>query len=116
MPGAVETCLRTRSTHRDDMFRTSKNASRTCGNAVATWLALVAALAAVAADTGGVIEPQPVSLYLNVERKGGLVTGLTHENFRLREDGQAVLFRLERPEEPASIAVLMEYSQASAYL
>ena len=58
---------------------------------------------------------EPVSVYLNVETKGKLVTGLTKENFRLYEDGKPQAFRLETPEEPASVAVLVEYSSASAY-
>ncbi len=60
-------------------------------------------------------ETETLSLYLNVEKGGGLVTGLTENNFRLYEDGQRLPFRLEKPEEPASIALLMEYSQASGY-
>jgi VWFA-related protein len=60
-------------------------------------------------------QPEPVSIYLNVERGDGLITGLTHANFHLYEDGEARPFRLEQPEKPASIALLVEYSQASWY-
>ena len=82
---------------------------------------VIAALALVAAPAGASlaasIEPagETVSLYLNVEKNGGLVTGLTHRNFRLYQDGKAQPFRLEKPEEPASIALLVEYSRASGY-
>ncbi|HXG34992.1 MAG TPA: VWA domain-containing protein [Bryobacteraceae bacterium] len=54
-----------------------------------------------------------VSLYVTVEKGGGLVTGLTEKNFRLYEDGQPKPFRLEPPETPATIALLVEHSQAS---
>ena len=60
-------------------------------------------------------EMETVSVYLNVERDGSLVTGLGEANFRFREDGRTRQFRLERPEEPASIAVLLEYSRSSGY-
>ena len=58
---------------------------------------------------------ETVSIYLNVESKGGLVTGLQRENFRLWEDGHSQVFRLEKPEEPAAIAFLIEYSTSSGY-
>ena len=84
-----------------------------------TWkVALVLAAAAwpIGARTGS-IEPggESVSLYLNVERNGALITGLTQGHFRLYQDGKPQPFRLERPEEPASIALLVEYSGSSAY-
>jgi VWFA-related protein len=75
----------------------------------------------VALPAGGnlraVINPavEPVSVYLNVEKDGNLVMGLTEKNFRLYQDGEARAFRLEKPEEPASIAVLVEYSRSSGY-
>ncbi|HVV44691.1 MAG TPA: VWA domain-containing protein [Bryobacteraceae bacterium] len=83
-----------------------------------TWkTALIAAftLAAALGETPTPPRAAPVSLYLNVEKSGGLVTGLTQGNFRLYLDGKAQPFRLERPEEPASIALLVEYSGSSRY-
>lgn len=59
--------------------------------------------------------PETVSIYFNVEKDGNLVTGLTQGNFRLYEDGNAVPFRLAPLEEPASIALLVEYSRSSGY-
>lgn len=53
------------------------------------------------------------SLYVTVESDGGLVRGLTQNNFRLFEDGKAKSFKLEEPESPASIALLLENSQSS---
>ena len=75
----------------------------------------------IALPAGGnlraVINPaaETVSVYLNVEKDGNLVSGLTEKNFRLYQDGDAQRFRLEKPEEPASIAVLAEYSRSSGY-
>ena len=79
--------------------------------------ALVAAIALSAGAVRAGINPaaEPVSVYLNVEKDGNLVMGLTEKNFRLYQDGEAQRFRLEKPEEPASIALLVEYSQASGY-
>ncbi len=57
-----------------------------------------------------------MSLYLNVEKDGGLISGLGQRNFRLQIDGNAQPFRLEKPEEPASIALLVEYSASSGYV
>lgn len=54
-----------------------------------------------------------VPLYLNVETDGQLISGLTAANFRVYEDGQPRPFHLEKPEEPASIALLVENSRAS---
>ncbi len=54
-----------------------------------------------------------VSLYLNVEEENKLVQGLKAGNFRLRIDGENVPFELREPEKPASIAILVEYSEAS---
>lgn len=77
-------------------------------------------LAVVALSLGqlpGRVESQlePVSLYLNVQKGGDLVTGLRAGNFRLYEDGKSQPFRLEKPEEPASIALLVEHSASSGY-
>ena len=54
-----------------------------------------------------------VSLYVTVEHDGGLVQGLKGDNFRLYQDGETVPFRLAKPEKPAAIALLVEYSQSS---
>ncbi len=53
------------------------------------------------------------SLYLTVEKDGKLVEGLAPGNFRLYEDGEPRGFRITRPEKPAAVAVLLEYSQSS---
>src|SRR5690348_13653034 len=60
-------------------------------------------------------EPEQVSLYLNVEKGGGLVTGLGNGNFRLYVDGKLVPAHLEKPETPASVALLVEYSNSTGY-
>jgi len=59
---------------------------------------------------------ETISLYLNVEKNGQLISGLLPGNFRLSEDGHSREFRLEKPEEPASIAFLIEYSASSSHL
>lgn len=77
-------------------------------------LSNAACLAAVAALLSQGITPgRTVSLYVTVEKGGGLVTGLSEKNFRLYEDGQPKPFRLEPPETPAAIALLIEHSQSS---
>ena len=81
----------------------------------------VACVFAAAALLGGQVSAatgpgqETVSLYLNVEKDGGLVTGLAQKNFRLYLDSKPRPFRLEKPEEPASIALLVEYSISSGY-
>ena len=55
------------------------------------------------------------SLYLNVEKGGRLITGLTQANLRLYVNGKPHPFRLEKPEQPASIALLVEHSGSSGY-
>src|SRR5690348_2726353 len=79
-------------------------------------VAILLAVAAVRVWAGS-IEPQtePVSVYLNVEKDGGLVTGLTQANFRLFQDGKALPFRVAEPEKTASIALLVEYNTSSGY-
>ncbi len=57
----------------------------------------------------------PVSLYFTVEDGDKLIGGLKEENFRLYEDGRPAPFRLAPPESPATITLLVEYSQASLY-
>jgi len=56
---------------------------------------------------------RPVSLYVTVEKDGGLVSGLSRKNFRLYEDGEAREFQLQKPEAPVVLALLVEYSQSS---
>jgi VWFA-related protein len=83
-----------------------------------TWkVALVTAVTLATAYSRNAIQPstEPVSLYLNVETDKGLVTGLTQGNFRLYLDAKPKPFRLEKPEEPASIALLVEHSGSSGY-
>jgi VWFA-related protein len=77
---------------------------------------LVLALAQVAlrpATAAELERANAVSLYLNVETKGKLISGLTQQNFRLYQDGESQPFRLEKPEEPASVALLVENSRIS---
>jgi VWFA-related protein len=80
-------------------------------------VALVTAVTLVVAYGRNAIQAatEPVSLYLNVETNKGLVTGLTQGNFRLYLDGKPQPFWLEKPEEPASVALLVEYSASSGY-
>lgn len=59
-------------------------------------------------------EQQPLSLYVTVSKDDKLIGGLAQDNFRLYEDGKPVEFKLETPEKPISIALLVEYSQSSA--
>jgi VWFA-related protein len=98
------------------MLNTS-NGTETCHR-----LIQAIAIALIAACTPSLLpgriagaEPEQVSLYLNVEKDGKLVTGLGTDNFRLYVDGKIVPARLERPETPASIALLVEYSNSTGY-
>ena len=78
-------------------------------------IALMFVLAAVAYSLPAADQhPEPVSLYVTVEQGDKLITGLKQQNFRLLEDGQLREFRLEQPEKPVSIALLVEYSRSSA--
>jgi hypothetical protein len=79
-------------------------------------LAALLALTVLSGCTLNGREPnfETVSLYLNIEKNDAFVTGLDEDNFRLHEDGQALPFRIDAPEAPASIALLVEYSQFSA--
>jgi VWFA-related protein len=52
-------------------------------------------------------------LYVHVEQDGKLVTGLTSSNFRVFLDGRGQAFELETPETPATVVLLVEYSQRS---
>ncbi|MCI0421300.1 MAG: VWA domain-containing protein [Acidobacteria bacterium] len=58
-------------------------------------------------------ESRPVSLFVTVEENGGLVTGLTAENFRVLENDRPRAFQLQELNNPASIVLLVEYSQSS---
>lgn len=80
-------------------------------------VALIAVASIATAGSRNTVQPgsEPVSLYLNVETDRGLVTGLTQGNFRLYLDGKPQPFRLEKAEEPASIALLVEHSASSGY-
>jgi VWFA-related protein len=95
-------------------------ANQTFGKQLALAALLGIALAGVpqpgaAANSKDQEKGETVSLYLNVETNGKLVTGLAKENFRLYEDGRSRPFRLEKPEEPAAIAFLVEHSASSLY-
>lgn len=57
--------------------------------------------------------PKEVSIYVTVEQGDKLVQGLGQQNFRLLENGQSKTFRLEAPEKPVTIALLVEYSRSS---
>lgn len=76
-------------------------------------LCLPLALLAAGVFTAGPGETE--SLYVTVERDGGIVQGLTARNFHLYEEGEARPFQLETPEIPASIVFLVEYSRSSWY-
>jgi VWFA-related protein len=78
---------------------------------IAALLALALSPAAAAVDPN----PETVSVYLNVEKGGSLISGLSQGNFRFYQDGKPQPFRLEKPEEPTSIALLVEYSRSSGY-
>ena len=94
------------------MFNTS--ASRP----IAFLMALAAAMCTSplsARDAAKTPAPEDVPLYLNVEKGDKLIMGLGQNNFRVYVDGKLVPFRLEKPEEPASIALLVEYSRSSGY-
>lgn len=58
-------------------------------------------------------DAQQVSLYVNVEEKDNLVTGLQASDFRLTEDGEPRSFQLEMPETPILVTLLVEDSQRS---
>lgn len=98
-------------------MRRSANQTRYNFRSVAAAIGLLsmasACSAAAAVDAPAGSKTETVSLYLNVEKDGKLITGLQRGNFRLSEDGKSREFRLEKPEEPASIAFLVEYSASS---
>jgi VWFA-related protein len=82
---------------------------------LALWLPSIAGPLPAGVDPAIDAKGETVSLYLNVEKNSQLVTGLQHANFRLYEDGKSREFRLEKPEEPAAIAFLIEYASSSGY-
>ena len=96
------------------MFNPANNVQRQTAWKVAIGLA---ALTWPLGARSGAVEPriESRSLYLNVEKGGALISGLTQENFRLYVDGKSHPFRLEKPEEPASVALLVEHSGSSGY-
>ena len=98
------------------MFKSKRHANSPDHRPVATLAALVVGLASGLLAGSADPKPETVSLYLNVEAKGGLVSGLRQGNFRLYQDGQPQRFRLETPETPASVALLVEHSRSSEYL
>jgi VWFA-related protein len=61
------------------------------------------------------VSPPEISLYLNVEQGDKLIGGLAPSSFRLFEDGKARQFRIEPPENPASIVLLVEHSRSSSW-
>jgi VWFA-related protein len=75
----------------------------------------IAALACVLLAAAVPAAAEAVSLYLNAEQGGALVSGLAAENFRLRENGEPKPFQLLPPESPASVAILLEFSRGSGY-
>ncbi len=79
----------------------------------AATLALPLSLMLSAAPAVPLQAGREVSLYLTVEQGDKLIGGLTENNFRLYEDGRARPFRLEEPQTPAAIALLVEYSRSS---
>lgn len=79
--------------------------------ALAVFLLLATKSTSLAQKSGAV--PESVSLYLTVGTDGKLVRGLQASNFRLYEDGKPLPFRLEEPEKPVTIALLVEYSASS---
>lgn len=55
------------------------------------------------------------SVYLTVEDGDRLIGGLTEENFRVSENGESRDFRLEEPELPVMITLLVEHSRMAAW-
>lgn len=86
--------------------------ARTASVFVLTAFLLVAANGTLLAQKSEPV-PQSVSLYVTVETDGRLIQGLPATNFRLYENGKARPFRLEEPEKPVTIALLVEYSSSS---
>src|SRR5207249_11902993 len=112
MPSTSEDRISTRTTHRGLMlsFRASSRQRR---EIAALTISLAAAAGFLPSALARAQTGQPVSLYVDVVQDNKLVGGLMQENFRLFEDGQSRAFRLAVPEQPVSVALLVEYSQSS---
>lgn len=75
---------------------------------------LVVTLAWLAQPEPARAQGKEVSIYVTVEQQSDkLIHGLGQQNFRLLENGKPLPFRLEPPEKPVSIALLVEYSRSS---
>lgn len=86
------------------------------------WHTRIATIGAVLIAMVGVSQPSLAdtpasgnqkSLYVDVEQGNKLIQGLEHDNFRLFEDGQQQSFKLEKPQSPVTIGLLVEYSESS---
>ena len=76
------------------------------------WLAIAFAAIFVSSEAFAT-SSREVSLYVTVEDGDKIIGGLTERNFRLREQDRPRPFRLEPPETPSTIALLVEYSRSS---
>ena len=63
-------------------------------------------------QAGAGSSPQ-VSVYLNVEQGDKVIGGLAPSSFRLFEEGRPRHFRVEAPEQPASVVLPVEHSRSS---
>lgn len=99
------------------MFTATNRAGSGSANYIAAFVLSATALFAAPRSVvpPGELGLENVSLYLNVEKNGGLVTGLRQGNFHVYLDGNPVRFRLEAPEQPASVVFLVEFSRSSGY-
>lgn len=95
------------------MFPSTSTPCRRHRVAFALTLVLAGALGLLFAASAAAQHTEPVSIYVTAEQGDKIISGLNHGNFRLFEDGQPKEFRLETPEKPVSIALLMEYSRSS---
>jgi Ca-activated chloride channel family protein len=95
------------------MLKPARTNYRSQALAALAVLALVGPAVAGGAAASQARASEEVSLYVTVVQGDKLIGGLRPENFRLYEDGQARDFRLEEPEGPASIALLVEHSRSS---
>lgn len=94
------------------MQTTHENKVRSVNSPSSIWLAI--AFAAIFGPNGVFADsPRQVSLYVTVEDGDKIIGGLTEQNFRLTEQDQPRPFRLEQPETPSTIALLVEYSRSS---
>src|SRR5437867_1998554 len=93
------------------LFSRTPKYQREVGLFVTLWILLVKVQAFQGAVSSKAV--RPVSIYATVEDKGKLIGGLTPQNFRVSEEGRPRPFKLAEPENPASVALLVEYSQSS---